>query len=161
MLLPHDPCVNYHFRRFSLTDALEMLERGEMKMDSAGGAGTESEDDGESVEEEVAECPSPLGTSGAGTAAGTRVAPPEPSPPFDDMKSSTTSSSATSDKEQLNLGVSIVSRLAPPITGRRNSASGANANSKQPKVYYSLPKFQTSASELIIIGDARNVLESM
>lgn len=120
-------------------DALELLERGEMKMDSVGGASTESEDEGEGPEEE-AECHSPL----------TRVTPPEPSPPFDDVKSS-----SSSDKEQLNLGVSIVSRLAPPITGRRPSVQG----SKQPKVYYSLPKFQTSGSELIIIGDAR--LESV
>ena len=97
------------------------------------------------------------------------------------------------DKDQLNLGVSIVSRLAPAITGRRPSSSStassaasspassssssssstaaaaataassssSSLNNKQPKVYYSLPKFQTSTSELIIIGDARNVLESI
>jgi len=116
-----------------------MLERGEMKMESAGGASTESEDEGEGPEEEV-ECPSPLA----------RVTPPEPSPPLDDNKSS------GNNKEQLNIGVSIVSRLAPPITGRRPSVPQSGAAKTQPqKVYYSLPKFQTSGNELIIIGDPR------
>lgn len=120
-----------------------------MKMESIGGASTESEDEGEGPEEEV-ECPSPLA----------RVTPPEPSPPLDDK------SAITNNKDQLNIGVSIVSRLAPPITGRRPSvqssnpqsgtASAASAKPHQPqKVYYSLPKFQTSGNELIIIGDPR------
>ncbi|XP_032787534.2 forkhead box protein Q1 [Daphnia magna] len=127
-------------RAMAYPDALEMLERGEMKMESAGGASTESEDEGEGPEEEV-ECPSPLA----------RVTPPEPSPPLDDNKSST-----NSNKEQLNIGVSIVSRLAPPITGRRPSVPQSGAAKSQPqKVYYSLPKFQTSGNELIIIGDSR------
>lgn len=139
-----------HFAcRFHLTiknlihsDALELLERGEMKMESAGGASTESEDEGEGPEEEV-ECPSPLA----------RVTPPEPSPPLDDNKSTTTNGN---NKEQLNIGVSIVSRLAPPITGRRPSVPQSGAAKSQPqKVYYSLPKFQTSGNELIIIGDTR------
>ena len=115
-----------------------------MKMDSVGGASTESEDEGESVEEEV-ECPSPLA----------RVTPPEPSPPtMEDLNNKSTLNS----KEQLNIGVSIVSRLAPPINGRRPSVQNHHG-AKQPKVYYSLPKFQTSGNELIIIGDAR--LESI
>jgi len=131
-------------RAMAYPDALEMLERGEMKMDSVGGASTESEDEGESVEEEV-ECPSPLA----------RVTPPEPSPPtMEDLNNKSTLNS----KEQLNIGVSIVSRLAPPINGRRPSVQNHHG-AKQPKVYYSLPKFQTSGNELIIIGDAR--LESI
>lgn len=114
-------------------------------MESAGGASTESEDEGEGPEEEV-ECPSPLA----------RVTPPEPSPPLEDSKSISNGNS----KEQLNIGVSIVSRLAPPITGRRPSVQSGNPQSgaakPQPqKVYYSLPKFQTSGNELIIIGDPR------
>ena len=143
-------------RAMAYPDALELLERGEMKMETAGGASTEDEDEGEGAEEEV-ECPSPLSTGVARL-----VTPPEPSPPCDDKKSA-------DSKEQLNLGVSIVSRLAPTITGRRPSASLQQQQqqqlqqqgAKQPKVYYSLPKFQTAASELIIIGDARNVLESI
>lgn len=122
-----------------------------MKMESIGGASTESEDEGEGPEEEV-ECPSPLA----------RVTPPEPSPPLDDKSAISNSN----NKDQLNIGVSIVSRLAPPITGRRPSvqssnpqsgtASAASAKPHQPqKVYYSLPKFQTSGNELIIIGDPR------
>ena len=111
-------------------------------MESAGGASTESEDEGEGPEEEV-ECPSPLA----------RVTPPEPSPPLDDNKPTTTNGN---NKEQLNIGVSIVSRLAPPITGRRPSVPQSGAAKPQPqKVYYSLPKFQTSGNELIIIGDTR------
>lgn len=127
-------------------DALELLERGEMKMESAGGASTESEDEGEGIEEEV-DCPSPLA----------RVTPPEPSPPLEEVNKT---SHGVNNKEQLNIGVSIVSRLAPPITGRRPSVPQQGAPKAQPqKVYYSLPKFQTSGNELIIIGDAR--LESM
>ena len=135
--------MELRLRNNLFSDALELLERGEMKMDSVGGASTESEDEGEGVEEEV-ECPSPLA----------RVTPPEASPPsLDDVNKSTTNS-----KEQLNIGVSIVSRLAPPINGRRPSVQNHHG-AKQPKVYYSLPKFQTSGNELIIIGDAR--LESI
>lgn len=154
---------------FLIVDALELLERGEMKMESIGGASTESEDEGETGEEEPMECPSPL----------TRVSPPEPSPPLEETaKSSNTNGVAngSNSKEQLNIGVSIVSRLAPPITGRRPSVppgsspktavsstgttTSTSATSAAPqKVYYSLPKFQTSGNELIIIGDAR--LESV
>ena len=133
---------------FFLLDALEMLERGEMKMESIGGASTESEDEGEAPEDEPMDCPSPL----------TRVSPPEPSPPMDDVKPNGTTAVTgnNSNKEQLNIGVSIVSRLAPPITGRRPSVQAGAAKPSQPqKVYYSLPKFQTSGNELIIIGDTR------
>lgn len=117
-------------------------------MESAGGASTESEDEGDGVGEELEpmECPSPL----------TRVSEPSPPPADQEVVSK-------SNKEQLNIGVSIVSRLAPPITGRRPSVPSSSAKpttQQQPqKVYYSLPKFQTSGNELIIIGDAR--LESV
>lgn len=134
-------------------------------MESIGGASTESEDEGETGEEEPMECPSPL----------TRVSPPEPSPPLDDGSSKTVNGNS---KEQLNIGgsISIVSRLAPPITGRRPSVplgstttvssaatsaqtskttTTAAAAATPQKIYYSLPKFQTSSNELIIIGDSR------
>ena len=110
-----------------------MLERGEMKMESIGGASTESEDEGEL--EDPLECPSPM----------TRVSPPEPSPPLDNQDS----------KDQLNIGVSIVSRLAPPITGRRPSVPSSSSSPRPTststappqKVYYSLPN-------LVIIGES-------
>ena len=134
---------------FFYVDALEMLERGEMKMESIGGASTESEDEGEGPEEEPMDCPSPMN----------RVSPPEPSPPLEDVKPNGTASvgaNNSNNKEQLNIGVSIVSRLAPPITGRRPSVQAGAAKPSQPqKVYYSLPKFQTAGNELIIIGDTR------
>lgn len=179
-------------RAMAYPDALELLERGEMKMDSVGGASTESEDEGEGVEEEMAECPSPMNATSTTAASSTqRVTALESSPPME--TSASTGHGGVVDKDQLNLGVSIVSRLAPAITGRRPSSSStassaasspassssssssstaaaaataassssSSLNNKQPKVYYSLPKFQTSTSELIIIGDARNVLESI
>ena len=135
-------------------------------MESIGGASTESEDEGEAGEEEPMECPSPL----------MRVSPPEPSPPLDEA------TNGKAGKEQLNIGgsISIVSRLAPAITGRRPSVppgsttavstassaqttktptAAATSAAGPQKVYYSLPKFQTSGNELIIIGDSR--LESV